>query len=190
MTARSQSGRFRSGRRSTEEVVASFWARTVKRGDCIEWTGATDDNGYGRLRVDGRTVYASRWIYEHTYGLVGDLDVMHSCDNPPCVNLAHLSAGTRARNLGDMAARDRSLFGERAHGSKLTNQLVQEIRERYSAGETTIELAAEFNVTRHLIGDIAMGRAWRRAPGPITTSPFAKEPIEPGGRPLSHMDAR
>jgi DNA-binding Xre family transcriptional regulator len=68
------------------------------------WTGARRPLGYGALSV----LHAHRVAYELVYGKIPpDLIVLHICDNPPCVNPAHLRVGTRSENTRDMYAKGR-----------------------------------------------------------------------------------
>jgi hypothetical protein len=72
--------------------------------DCWEWRGNRNNRGYGKL---GK-IYAHRVAYELASGPIpSGLEVMHSCDNPPCCNPAHLSVGTHADNMQDMARKGR-----------------------------------------------------------------------------------
>ena len=84
---------------------------------CVEWTGDRNDKGYGRIYIrgngygkgGGHYVLAHRWTWEQANGPVPDgMVVMHTCDNPPCINLNHLRLGTQAENLADMRAKLRS----------------------------------------------------------------------------------
>ena len=36
------------------------------------------------------------------------MEVMHTCDNPPCINISHLKLGTHAENMADMKAKGRT----------------------------------------------------------------------------------
>lgn len=95
--------------------------------------------------------------------------VRHSCDNPPCVNPAHLSTGTKADNSADMVARGRSPRGSRSGASKLTERQVAEIRVRQAAGELHRVLAAEYGISRVTITNIVTGKTWRH----VTTTKAA-----------------
>lgn len=77
---------------------------------CHPWTG-TLSGGYGRIGEGGRgcrILYTHRVAWELANGPIPDgLDVLHACDNPPCCNVRHLSLGTHADNMADMAAKGR-----------------------------------------------------------------------------------
>jgi len=80
---------------------------------CWLFIGSTDQNGYGKLsNRNGRgesPERATRVMYEMVYGEIPEdkPHILHSCDNPQCVNPAHLSAGTQEENLKQAAKRGR-----------------------------------------------------------------------------------
>jgi hypothetical protein len=78
---------------------------------CWPWLGALYRNGYGKLAaggIGGATLLAHRVAYELYVGLIpAGSYVRHSCDNPVCVNPAHLQVGSQASNIADMWARGR-----------------------------------------------------------------------------------
>lgn len=68
----------------------------VDHGPCWLWTGAKDQNGYGRFRFRGRSMAAHRVAY----GPVAEgLTVDHRCRRRDCVRRSHLQAVTAAVNL-------------------------------------------------------------------------------------------
>ena len=88
---------------------------------CLEWKAARGSTGYGQCRISGKLYRAHRVAWEMANGPVPDgLDVLHKCDNPPCVNVEHLFLGTHTDNMHDMFAKGRKVVarGER-HGSHL-----------------------------------------------------------------------
>ena len=85
----------------------------------------------------------------------------HSCDNPPCVNPAHLSVKTAAENQHEKRDRGRAARGtDNAGGSKLTPDDVRAIRERLGGTESYATIARDFSVSRVLIGRIHNRKAW------------------------------
>lgn len=75
---------------------------------CWWWTAAKCGNGYGHIRHQGRVLYAHRVSFElHVGPLQQGQHVLHSCDNPLCVNPAHLRAGTHQDNMDDMYSKGR-----------------------------------------------------------------------------------
>ena len=80
-----------------------FWAKVEKGPDCWIWKGSKSRKGYGKY-----TVIAHKVAYELAKGRVPDgLDVLHSCDNPLCVNPEHLRAGSTKENMSEASRKGR-----------------------------------------------------------------------------------
>lgn len=96
-----------------------FWSFVDKQGadECWPWTGATA-RGYGHGHRDRKHFYAHRVSWEMANGQTLDSStvVRHTCDNPPCVNPAHLVIGTQGDNIADMTARGRAFWQQPGYG--------------------------------------------------------------------------
>ncbi len=95
---------------------AEFWARVDKNGPihpilgtrCWLYTGRIEAKGYGRAS----RILAHRFAWIEAEGSIPEgLHVLHHCDNPPCVNRAHLFVGTNDENAADCVAKGRRKKG-------------------------------------------------------------------------------
>lgn len=154
-----------------------FWSKVDRRGpdDCWPWTAATNEHGYGVMRPAGKRTGPSVKAHRVSAELAGmtiiGLYVLHSCDNPICVNPSHLRPGTALQNSRDMVSRLRTCHGERRPQARLTAEQVIAIRQRHAAGESRPALAAEFGTSNANIGHILNGNTWRHL---LPTPPMAE----------------
>lgn len=160
----------------TRKDIARFWAKVDKsaghgpNGDCWQWTAAFTTDGYGQFSMRHMLYLAHRVAYTLDNGpLPPGMCVCHFvCDNPRCVNAAHLGLGSRAVNNADMTAKGRSvhetragLRGESSTSHKLTEELVREIRRAYRNGGTTLgALADQHGVSKGCIYKVIHRRTW------------------------------
>lgn len=80
---------------------------------CMLWAGNYDGDGYGRVSFCGRTLRAHRvaWEFKHGY-IPDDLWVLHTCDEPLCINVDHLFLGDHQDNMNDMKSKRRARHGD------------------------------------------------------------------------------
>lgn len=130
--------------------------------ECWLWGRSMHLKGYGQIKKTGerRQAYSHRIAYELAYGEIPPhRQVCHKCDNPPCVNPAHLFVGTSSDNHQDMKRKGRHLYGERNNQSVLTEQHVKEILQLMPV-VVQRELAARYGVSQGTISKIARGMRW------------------------------
>lgn len=130
---------------------------------CWNFLACTQSNGYGRLTFRRKTQGAHRWSYIAFIGQIPDgIDVCHRCDNRRCVNPSHLFLGTRKENMQDAKSKGRVATRTSLPQAKLSESQVVELLVRARSGEKYIDIAADFNITRHSVGKIAINNGIRR----------------------------
>lgn len=96
-------------------VEERFWSYVLKLPNgCWEWQGGKVRYGYGGFHDENhRLRFAHRYSWEmHNGPIPKGLFVCHTCDNPPCINPAHLFIGTPKDNTQDMIRKGRSAQGQ------------------------------------------------------------------------------
>jgi hypothetical protein len=151
-----------------------FWSKVLHNPEsgCLEWTANRNNKGYGMFSVSsfvGKRL-AHRLSYEDAFGRIPPgRFVLHSCDNPKCVNPTHLRLGDAKENVADMDQRGRRksphLRGEANPIAKQTDETVSAIRRLYVAGVPLDDICAKFNITRETMHDYTGGRSWKHLLG-------------------------
>lgn len=145
-----------------------FWDSVDKEGHpkgCWIWKKYKSKYGYGKVGVENRDVVAAHRVsYELTYGPIPEgLFILHSCDNPPCVNPTHLRAGTPQQNVDDMISRNRMVIGDHS-GENNANAILNsdDVISIINSKEPAKILAIKHGVAKRTIYDIRRGRSWKK----------------------------
>lgn len=87
---------------------------------CWEWNAGRNRQGYGTfMYAPKKHTSAHRWSYSHFKGPIPEgLQVLHSCDNPPCCNPAHLRVGDQSENMRECVAKRRFHWANKTHCPK------------------------------------------------------------------------
>ena len=145
---------------SIQERFDSKWIPEPNSG-CYIWTGCLNAAGYGRFNYQGKITNAHRISWElHNNKNAEGFVIRHKCDNRTCVNPDHLIEGTQADNIKDIyeRKRNRHLSGEEHPRSKLTEELVDRIR---NDGRISRVIAESYGISRSQVSKIKSGKAWR-----------------------------
>jgi hypothetical protein len=144
-------------------VAERFWRFVAKRGatECWLWQGAKlakygqfkwRDKPHGAHRIsvllDGR---------DQPAGMV----VMHSCDQPLCVNPKHLKVATASENMMDAVHKERHSRGVLNGMAKMDEAKVRELRALYATGNyKQKDLAKRFGIASSMVSFIVTRRHW------------------------------
>ena len=130
-----------------------------------------DSWGYPILKRNGYTSHMSRFVYKKYKGMMSRKKmVMHTCDNPACINPDHLILGTQLDNMRDRQKKGRFNYlrdgtfrenhqGEKNSKAKLNDKIVKSIKTDHTTPSS--QLAILYGVCRQTIWRIRNDSAWK-----------------------------
>jgi hypothetical protein len=126
---------------------------------CWNWIMQKDRKGYGKIGYCGTPRGAHRVSYElHCGEIPKGMHVLHRCDNPSCMNPAHLFLGSNAVNMADRNAKGRQQRGSNHGLAKLAED--DAIAIRTATGITLRGLAERYGVCLTTVKNIRSGKIW------------------------------
>lgn len=135
----------------------------IQETGCIEYKILNKD-GYGHLQfwLNGikhhLLAHRAWYMIKNNTILTTDQIILHTCDNPACINIEHLLLGNHNDNVQDKVRKNRQAKGELNGRSKLTKDKVLLIR---SSDLSNSKLANEFNVDKKTIRLIKSNKIWK-----------------------------
>jgi HNH endonuclease len=164
-----------------------FWScvEIGRNTDCWPWSAGSDKDGYGKTYYNSRSMRAHRVSWEtHCGDIPEGMLICHKCDNPKCVNPAHLFVGTPRDNTRDMIMKGRRVLSHGYPGigshlkrwrkehpgafsgcngpnAKLTDADVGEIRRLLASRDTSKgQIGRLFGISRTHVTRIERFEAW------------------------------
>lgn len=158
--------------------IDRFWSKVIKQDGCWDFQSAKDRDGYHAFsyKVEGSDKYIKTGAHRFmmmSQGVVipPGYVVCHQCDNPSCVNPAHLFIGTVADNNLDkkLKGRDRAPKGQQQAHASITDDIARKIKDEaivgyrsgYNNGSNLKYVAAKYGVKVELVRRIARGELYK-----------------------------
>jgi hypothetical protein len=142
---------------------------------CWTWIAGKNLTGYGQFWYKNKQVGAHRvsWILFRGPIPKGKY-VLHSCDNPSCVNPFHLFIGTAQDNTLDMLKKGRGdpkanlpkdAKGENNGRARITREDARRVKNLWKSGKfsTKTALAKHLGISRPTVVAIVLGKTWKNA---------------------------
>jgi hypothetical protein len=136
---------------------------------CHEWQLALSV-GYGTISIKNRSYRAHRiaWSVYNEREIPEGMVIMHTCDNPKCINPEHLQLGTVADNNLDKKNKGRqSKIGRKFNPpsgtlngrAKLNEDTIRLIRAEVGLNQR--ELADKYGITSAVMNKIVNFKLWK-----------------------------
>lgn len=140
-----------------------FISKVEKTESCWIWKAGYSGDGYGTFWHNKKQIAAHRASFIFFNGEIPiGLLIRHKCDNSKCVNPEHLELGTVKDNMKDKLDRDRQPRGSKHNNSKLTEEQIISIRNKYNKSNISYRsLAKEYNVSSPHIINIIKNKCWK-----------------------------
>ena len=133
---------------SIEQRVCKLFA---KADGCWEWLGFRRA-GYGRFWISNEKVAQAHHVPFFLKTGRWPEYVMHSCDNPGCVNPDHLVETSHKVNMMD---RNKKMRLANVHGNK-----VPAVRRMLAEGIKQKDIAVSLSMSQATVSEIKSGRKW------------------------------
>lgn len=132
--------------------------------ECWLYERHMNEDGYGQIKVDGKTTRANRtsWVL-HRGDIPPGMLVLHKCiGTRACVNPDHLYLGDQLQNVKDCMDQGRKVTrrGDDNPISILTEAQVREIKPLKGV-IPSVELAVKYKCSRSAIHNIWYGHNWK-----------------------------
>lgn len=152
-------------RNPIDRFMEKVFILTYDKG-CWIWTGyIADKMPYGMIGSGGTgpVVGAHRFSWTLFRGVIPPgMCVLHSCDNPKCVNPDHLFLGTKTDNNRDRDRKGRQSKGESQGNAVLTEELVRKIRSLYVPRKFSSKRISDLlGLPRPAVNWVIIGRSWK-----------------------------
>jgi hypothetical protein len=147
----------------TPKTEARFWSKVDRSGpdDCWPWVSSKNNHGYGIFGIGATTTFLATHVSLNIAGVLrpdAKNGALHSCDNPSCVNPAHLRWGTHQENMNDKRARGKLPLGSRHWKAKITEEVARDIKH---ANGRVCDISRQYGVSRRVVSNIRRGLHWR-----------------------------
>ncbi|OWV83020.1 hypothetical protein ATY75_26840 [Rhizobium sp. N122] len=138
-------------------------ALSHKGDDCVPWPFGRNADGYGKLWLKDKMLYAHRYICELAHGAppTEKHEAAHSCGRGKdgCINPNHLEWKTRVANQADRLEHGTHNRGGRSWKAQLSEEQAREILS-FKGKEPQRTLAERFGVSRQTVSNIHNGHVW------------------------------
>lgn len=133
-------------------------------GACVLWTSYCDQRGVPRIGKPRKSL--RRMIYEFyaETKLPNDLRVTLTCAHPNCLNFGHMRARRPSAYLKGIKKSAQAVVNmtlARRARSRLSIQMVRQVREDLSAKMTTHAAAKKHGISQALCSRIGRNEVWR-----------------------------